>query len=121
VALVSAACLLLILQSERTIDTARRYIPDAAAVNNLLGRLLLGMSDVKRAAEYFNEALKLNPFMWDAFEHLCNTGRVVPWVQVTKLIKVFRRRNPHPQRLQVGHGLGCASRRIPHSHTFTTL
>jgi len=55
-------------------DAARRYTPDAAAVNNLLGRLLLGIGDVKRAAEFFVEALRLNPFMWDAFENLCNIG-----------------------------------------------
>lgn len=66
----------LTFSTERTSDAPRRYIPDAAAVNNILGRLLLGIGDVKRAAEYFVEALALNPFMWDAFESLCDTGTI---------------------------------------------
>ncbi|KAI9841014.1 MAG: anaphase-promoting complex subunit cdc27 [Sclerophora amabilis] len=55
-------------------DTARRHLPDAAAVYCLLGKLWHGYGDVKKAVDCYVEALKLNPFMWDAFLALCETG-----------------------------------------------
>ena len=64
------------LITDKHSDGARRQLPDAAAVNCLLGKLWRAHGDVKRAADCFVEALKLNPFMWDAFLELCdNTGR----------------------------------------------
>ena len=56
-------------------DAARRHTPDTAAVQCLLGKLYHDHGDVRRAVEYYVQALRLNPFMWDAFERLCNTGR----------------------------------------------
>lgn len=48
--------------------------PDAAAVLCLLGKLYRGYDDKKKAAGAFEEALKLNPFQWDAFTALCDMG-----------------------------------------------
>ena len=58
-------------------DTSRRHLPDAAACYALLGKLYAAHGDSKKAIEYFVEALKLNPFMWDAFTGLCDIGAVV--------------------------------------------
>lgn len=55
-------------------DAQKRYAPDAAAVLSLLGELLEARNDTKRAVECYIAALKLNPFMWDSFERICNSG-----------------------------------------------
>ena len=55
-------------------DTSRRSQPDAAAVYCLMAKLWHGHGDTKKAVECYVEALKLNPFMWDAFLGLCDTG-----------------------------------------------
>ncbi|RFU28092.1 hypothetical protein B7463_g8252, partial [Scytalidium lignicola] len=59
---------------------ARQLYPDAAAVACLLGKLYYGYDDKKKAVSHFEEALKLNPLMWDAFTSLCDMGAhvVVP-------------------------------------------
>ena len=49
-------------------------IPDAAAVYCLLGKLWHAHNNNKKAVDCFVEALKLNPFMWDAFVELCAMG-----------------------------------------------
>ncbi|KAJ8612055.1 hypothetical protein MRB53_037606 [Persea americana] len=54
-------------------DPESRYNPDPASVKALLGRLLISVGDIKRAAEVLSEAAKQDPFMWEAFEDLCNT------------------------------------------------
>ncbi|CAK7268499.1 anaphase-promoting complex subunit cdc27 [Sporothrix epigloea] len=54
--------------------TTRGSGPDAAVINCLLGKLYRGMDDRKKAAAYFEDALRLNPLMWDAFTALCDTG-----------------------------------------------
>lgn len=54
--------------------TARANGPDAATVNCLLGKLYCGMDDRKKAAAYFEDALRTNPLMWDAFTALCDIG-----------------------------------------------
>ena len=56
---------------------SRNPLPDAAAVNCLLGKLYHGYGDKKKAINYLEEALKLNPFMWDAFTILCDMGATV--------------------------------------------
>lgn len=53
-------------------DCSRRQLPDAAAVNCLLGKLWRVQGETKRATDCFVEALKLNPFMWDGFLELCD-------------------------------------------------
>ncbi|EPE08817.1 cdc27 protein [Ophiostoma piceae UAMH 11346] len=54
--------------------TTRAASPDAATVNCLLGKLYRGMDDKKKAAAYFEDSLRLNPLMWDAFTALCDIG-----------------------------------------------
>lgn len=51
--------------------------PDAAACNCLLGKLYRGYDDKKKAVECFEESLKTNPLMWDAFTSLCDMGVTV--------------------------------------------
>ena len=55
-------------------QSTRNAYPDAAAIYCLLGKLYAGHSDKKKAISNFEEALKLNPFMWDAFTSLCDMG-----------------------------------------------
>ncbi|EWG46614.1 anaphase-promoting complex subunit 3 [Fusarium verticillioides 7600] len=57
--------------------TTRTALPDAPAVLCLLGRLHRAYDDKKKAVACFEEALQLNPFMWDAFEALCDLGVTV--------------------------------------------
>ncbi|KAH8673945.1 hypothetical protein BX600DRAFT_221036 [Xylariales sp. PMI_506] len=54
--------------------TARCPTPDAASVSCLLGKLYRAYDDKKRAIICFEESLKSNPFMWDAFTNLCDMG-----------------------------------------------
>ncbi|PUU84078.1 hypothetical protein B9Z19DRAFT_1098323 [Tuber borchii] len=59
---------------DRHSDTDRRSIPDAATVHFLLGRLWHNTGDVKKSVDSYVAALKLNPFAWEAFTGLCDTG-----------------------------------------------
>lgn len=54
--------------------TSRAVYPDLAALLCLLGKLHRGYGDKKKAVSCFEEALKKNPFMWDAFTALCDMG-----------------------------------------------
>lgn len=58
-------------------SSSRHSIPDAAAANCLLGKLFNGYGNKPKAVMCFEEALKLNPFMWDAFTNLCDMGAEV--------------------------------------------
>ncbi|KAF2453899.1 hypothetical protein BDY21DRAFT_387817 [Lineolata rhizophorae] len=55
-------------------ETTRRHLPDAPAVNCLLGKLWRAHGDVHKAVDYYVDALKENPFIWDAFQDLCDMG-----------------------------------------------
>ena len=55
-------------------EVRRQHLPDAAAVYCLQAKLLHAHEDTNRAIECYAEALKLNPFMWDAFVGLCDLG-----------------------------------------------
>lgn len=54
--------------------TARSLLPDEAAVMCLLGHLYRAYGDKRRAADCFENSLKANPFMWDAFRALSDMG-----------------------------------------------
>lgn len=55
-------------------EVERSRGPDAPAVCNLLGKLCRENGEEKKAAEWFAESLKGNPFMWDAFVDLSDAG-----------------------------------------------
>ncbi|GLA21021.1 anaphase-promoting complex subunit cdc27 [Aspergillus niger] len=55
-------------------ETRRQHLPDAAAVLCLQGKLFYAHNELNAAVECYVDALKLNPFMWDAFLGLCETG-----------------------------------------------
>ncbi|KAL1296648.1 hypothetical protein AAFC00_000131 [Neodothiora populina] len=55
-------------------EPSRRHIPDAAAVNNLLGHLWRGHGDARRAGDCYIEAHRASPFAWEAFQALCDIG-----------------------------------------------
>ncbi|KAG5982166.1 hypothetical protein E4U55_002236 [Claviceps digitariae] len=58
----------------RHTPTTRVGHPDGAAVLCLLGKLYHGYGDKRKAVNCFEDSLKKNPFMWDAFTALCDMG-----------------------------------------------
>lgn len=56
-------------------ETRRQHLPDAAACLCLQGKLWHAHQDLHKAVDCYVEALKLNPFLWDAFLGLCQTGK----------------------------------------------
>ncbi|KAI1302561.1 tetratricopeptide [Xylaria venustula] len=65
--------------------TTRAPNPDSASVLCLLGKLYRAYDDKKKAILNFEEALKTNPFMWDAFTALCDMGVNVRTQNIFKL------------------------------------
>ncbi|KAI5928392.1 hypothetical protein F4810DRAFT_1532 [Camillea tinctor] len=65
--------------------TSRAQGPDTASVSCLLGKLYRVYEDKKKAILYFEDALKMNPFMWDAFTALCDMGVNVRTSNIFKL------------------------------------
>ncbi|KAL8977884.1 MAG: hypothetical protein Q9205_006410, partial [Flavoplaca limonia] len=55
-------------------ESRRQYLPDAAAIHCLQGKLWQRYRDSNKAIDSYAESLKLNPFMWDAFVGLCDLG-----------------------------------------------
>jgi anaphase-promoting complex subunit 3 len=64
------------MTTDKHSESTRRHLPDAAAVLCLLGKLCRANGETKKAAEYYAESLKLNPFMWDAFLDLADAGKL---------------------------------------------
>jgi anaphase-promoting complex subunit 3 len=58
-------------------ESRRQHLPDAAAVFCLQGKLWQAHKDINKAVDCYVESLKLNPFMWDAFLGLCESGECV--------------------------------------------
>jgi anaphase-promoting complex subunit 3 len=54
--------------------SSRAPNPDTAGFACLLGRLYRAYDDKKKAIVCFEESLKANPFMWNAFTALCDMG-----------------------------------------------
>lgn len=65
--------------------SSRQPLADAAAVSCLLGKLYSGWDNKKKAISYFEDALKLNPFIWDAFISLCDMGVNIRVASIFKL------------------------------------
>ena len=69
----------------RSRPSVRGISPDRAALLCLLGKLYRELDDIDKAVHHFESALKLNPFMWDAFTNLCDMGVVVSVPNVFKV------------------------------------
>jgi anaphase-promoting complex subunit 3 len=70
---------------------SRLPYPDSAAVNCLLGKLYRAYDDKKKAIACFEDALRTNPFMWDAFTNLCDMGVNVRVPNIFKNSEAFLR------------------------------
>ncbi|KAM5439520.1 anaphase-promoting complex subunit cdc27 [Microsporum ferrugineum] len=66
-------------------ENRRQHLPDAAAVLCLQGKLWHAHKDIHKAVDCYVEALKLNPFLWDAFLGLCETGANVRVPNIYKM------------------------------------
>ena len=66
-------------------EVRRQHLPDAAAVYCLQGKLWHAHKDIGKAVDCWVEALRLNPFMWDAFLGLTDAG--IP-VQVSNIYRM---------------------------------
>lgn len=66
-------------------ESRRQHLPDAAAVLCLKGKLWKGHKNMDQAVECWAAALKLNPFMWDAFLELCDAGAKVSVPNIYKM------------------------------------
>ncbi|KAG5437848.1 hypothetical protein PCANB_000563 [Pneumocystis canis] len=55
-------------------DLYRCHLPDASAIFCLLGHLSKKGGMIKKATDYYICSVKLNPFLWEAFEGLCTLG-----------------------------------------------
>ncbi|KAI9716382.1 MAG: anaphase-promoting complex subunit cdc27 [Chrysothrix sp. TS-e1954] len=89
---------------DRSNNQLRRQEPDTAAIKCLFGKLLHATGDLKRAVTYYAEALELDPFMWDAFERLCDTGTAL------HTSNIFR---TSPHLVNVLSGADCRSKARP--------
>lgn len=91
-------------------QNSRQALPDAAAVNCLLGKLYHGYDDKKKAISYLEAALKLNPFMWDAFTTLCDMGanvRVPNLFRVnSEMESVLRNNSQQPENQSIPPSIG---------------
>lgn len=76
--------------------SSRSALPDAAAILCLLGKLYHGRDDKQKAISCFEDALKLNPFMWDAFTNLCDMGTHV------RVPNIFRMNSEMEAALRTG-------------------
>ncbi|KAK4190129.1 hypothetical protein QBC35DRAFT_112823 [Podospora australis] len=87
--------------------SSRAPYPDGAAVSCLLGKLYRAFDDKKKAVPCFEEALKSNPLMWDAFTALCDMGINVRIPNIFTLDESFARNfDPEPTPPPVGSNGG---------------
>jgi anaphase-promoting complex subunit 3 len=66
-------------------ELRRQYLPDAAAVLCLKGKLWKAHKNLDQAVECWANALKMNPFMWDAFSELCDAGAKIAVPNIYRL------------------------------------
>ncbi|CAI2171944.1 17875_t:CDS:10 [Funneliformis geosporum] len=57
------------------VDSKLNQTPDLASVLCLLGSLCKNARRLDDAAQYYVQCIKINPFMWEAFENLCQMGK----------------------------------------------
>lgn len=80
-------------------SSSRMPYPDAAAIHCLLGRLYRAYDDKKKAITCFEDALRSNPFMWDAFTILCDMGVDIRVPNVFRATDSFARNFDHERSL----------------------
>lgn len=56
-------------------NSKRNHLPDMGAVLCLLGHLHRASGDSKRAMDAYIESLRVNPYLWEAFDGLIELGR----------------------------------------------
>ncbi|KAG8531398.1 uncharacterized protein KY384_003027 [Bacidia gigantensis] len=88
------------LERSKHSETRRQQLPDAAATYCLQGKLWQAHSEHQKSVECFAEALKLNPFMWDAFTALCDLGVHVRVPNIFKVTPEMRSQMNEPTREQ---------------------
>ncbi|VEU24410.1 DEKNAAC105536 [Brettanomyces naardenensis] len=71
-----------------TSEKALRYEPDNIACYMLLAKLYSVVGDTKRSALNYAQVLKLNPYIFEAFEQLCKLGAKV------KVNSLYKSNNP---------------------------
>ncbi|GME80118.1 unnamed protein product [Ambrosiozyma monospora] len=80
--------------SSTTGELYERYQPDAIACCMLLAKLYAKTGDVQRSAVYYAEVLKMNPYMFEAFESLCKMGVKVKVNSIYKVNQMNDINNP---------------------------
>jgi anaphase-promoting complex subunit 3 len=55
-------------------NASRNHLPDTGAVLCLMGHMQRASGDSKRAMDTYIEALKVNPYLWEAFDGLIELG-----------------------------------------------
>jgi anaphase-promoting complex subunit 3 len=55
-------------------DSTRSHVPDLGAVLCLMGHMHRSSGDSRRAMDTYIEALKVNPYLWEAFDGLIELG-----------------------------------------------
>lgn len=78
-------------------ETRRSHMPDAAAVYSLMGKLFQAHDEAHRAVDCYSAALKVNPFMWDAFQGLCDLGVNVRIPNVFKMTEEMKKATNVPE------------------------
>ena len=68
---------LLCLHESSEAELAARFGSDAGVAFCLLGELNARLKQTKQAVSFFRAALKYNPFLWSAFQSLCELGECV--------------------------------------------
>ncbi|KAI9887132.1 MAG: anaphase-promoting complex subunit cdc27 [Watsoniomyces obsoletus] len=74
-----------ILSKDKHTETSRQPLPDAASVYCLMGKLWYAYGFLDQAIECYVEAVKMNPFMWDAFLGICQSGVHVRTANIFKM------------------------------------
>ena len=65
---------LLCIQDFSEADIAAKYGADVGVAFWLLGELNSHLNQTKEAVKFFKAALKYNPFLWTAYQSLCELG-----------------------------------------------
>jgi anaphase-promoting complex subunit 3 len=82
--------LLMTMNLWENLENTKDILPDSIACHMLLAKLYSSVNDIPRATIHFSKILKLNPFIFEAFEKLCKLG-----VRVN-VDSIYKNRNFNP-------------------------